>query len=190
MNDFTRNNTPDHTRLAGISLILGGARSGKSRFGERLALGLDDNPVYLATAEIRDEEMRERIDLHKRDRSDNWTTLEEPLEIADKIAGQGTMVIDCLTLWLSNLMERERDVKKETERFVNALGQSQGNVIMISNETGLGIVPDNALARTFRDQAGRLNQRVAEVADNVIFMAAGLPMVLKKNGEPIWGDYM
>ena len=188
MDNSKQNISGNLDRFPGISLILGGARSGKSRFGEQLALALDDRPTYLATAEIRDEEMQGRIALHRSGRSNHWTTIEEPLAIAEQLKSGETVLVDCLTLWLSNLMEQQRDISEETARLLEALQQHRGNVIMISNEVGLGIVPDNALARTFRDEAGRLNQRMAQAADHVFYMAAGLPMILKRDGRATWGE--
>lgn len=185
------NNKP---QLTGISLVIGGARSGKSRFGEHLALSLNENPLYIATAEIHDEEMQDRIDLHRQDRDERWTTLEEPINIAPIITSHSTsdktILLDCLTLWLSNLMGQDRDIEKETATLCQTLEKYQGNIILVANEVGQGIVPDNALARQFRDHAGRLNQSIAQVADNVIYMVAGLPMIAKKNGVATYGDYL
>ncbi|MFC7049987.1 bifunctional adenosylcobinamide kinase/adenosylcobinamide-phosphate guanylyltransferase [Emcibacter nanhaiensis] len=188
MNNSRQNISDNLERFSGISLIIGGARSGKSRFGEQLALALDNRPTYLATAESRDEEMRDRIAKHQNDRGTHWITIEEPLAIAEQLKGQETVLIDCLTLWLNNLMEHQLDIDDETEKLVEVLQHHRGNAIMISNEVGLGIVPDNALARSFRDQAGRLNQHIAQAADHVFYMAAGLPMVLKRDGRPTWGE--
>ena len=163
--------------------ILGGARSGKTMLGETLALRLGRNPAYLATAEIRDEEMTARIAAHRAARAGRFETIEEPLELVDALRGAATshdaVLVDCLTLWLSNLMEAGRDIDTETVRLTEALRTLDTRIILISNETGLGIVPDNALARAFRDHSGRLNQAVAAVATHAYFTAAGLPMVLK-----------
>lgn len=161
------------------TLVLGGARSGKSAYAERLAAA-HPRKIYLATAEPRDAEMRARIAEHKR-RRDGWETVEEPLAIADVIAARtdAVILVDCLTLWLSNLMERGCDVETERARLCAAIGAAQAPLILVSNEVGLGIVPDSALAREFRDHAGRLNQRVAEACGRVVFMAAGLPLTLK-----------
>ena len=169
--------------LPPVTLVLGGARSGKSSFAERITVAHPRGCVYVATAEIGDEEMAERVRKHQARREAHWRTIEAPLELAPAIVsetGQGAAVlVDCLTLWLSNLMAAGRDPAKETEELVRALGQAGGPVVFVSNEVGLGIVPDNALARAFRDHAGRLNQRMAEVANNVFFVAAGLPLRLK-----------
>ena len=169
--------------LPPVTLVLGGARSGKSNFAERITVTHPRGCVYLATAEIGDDEMAERVRKHKARREAHWRTIEAPLEIGPAImaeTGQGAAVlVDCLTLWLSNLMAAGRDPDKETEGLIRALGQAGGPVVFVSNEVGLGIVPDNALARAFRDHAGRMNQRIAEVANNVFFVAAGLPLGLK-----------
>lgn len=161
-----------------MSLILGGARSGKS--ARALALATEPPLCFLATAEALDAEMAERIERHRAERGPDWLVVEAPLDIAGPIARHrvGTLVVDCLTLWLSNLMHAGRDVAAETEALTRALRRS-GRVVLVSNEVGLAIAPENALARRFRDEQGRLNQRVAAVADHVEFVAAGLPLVLK-----------
>jgi adenosylcobinamide kinase/adenosylcobinamide-phosphate guanylyltransferase len=164
-------------------LILGGARSGKSA----RALALAEAPhVFIATAEALDGEMRERIAKHKAGRGEDWGLVEEPLELAEAVRANArhgtTLVVDCLTLWLSNLIHRERDVEAATEGLIAALAAAPGRVVLVSNEVGMGLAPMNALGRDFRDAQGRLNQRVAAVADHVEFVAAGLPMVLK--GSP------
>ena len=169
--------------LPPVTLVLGGARSGKSSFAERITVAHPRGCVYIATAEIGDEEMAERVRKHQARREAHWRTIEAPLELAPAIVsetGQGAAVlVDCLTLWLSNLMAAGRDPSREMEELVRALGQAGGPVVFVANEVGLGIVPDNALARAFRDHAGRMNQRIAEVANNVFFVAAGLPLRLK-----------
>ncbi|HYD69217.1 bifunctional adenosylcobinamide kinase/adenosylcobinamide-phosphate guanylyltransferase [Azospirillum sp.] len=166
-----------------IILVLGGVRSGKSRHAEGLVTARPAPWIYVATAEAWDEEMRARIHRHREDRGPGWTTVEEPLDLPDvleRVAVAGTAVlVDCLTLWLSNLMGAERDVATETARLLDALDRVAGTVVFVSNEVGLGIVPDNALARRFRDDAGRLHQAVAARAQRVVFVVAGLPMVLK-----------
>jgi adenosylcobinamide kinase / adenosylcobinamide-phosphate guanylyltransferase len=165
-----------------ITLILGGARSGKSRYAEKLAEGTLKR-VYIATAEPIDEEMRSRIDQHREERGTGWITREAPLDLAaalmESAADDGLVLIDCITVWLGNLMHHQRDTPSEVDRLCQALGRATGHVIVVANEVGLGIVPDNALARRFRDEAGRANQRIAAIADEVIFMAAGLPLVFK-----------
>ncbi len=169
--------------LPPVTLVLGGARSGKSRFAERITVTHPRGCVYLATAEIGDEEMAERVRKHQARRDAHWRTIEAPLEIGPAIVAEteqgAAVLVDCLTLWLSNLMAAKRDPDRETEALIRALGQAGGPVVFVSNEVGLGIVPDNALARAFRDHAGRLNQRVAAVANHVFFVAAGLPLRLK-----------
>jgi adenosylcobinamide kinase / adenosylcobinamide-phosphate guanylyltransferase len=166
-----------------ITFILGGARSGKSRRAQSLAEQVSPSRLYLATAEARDEEMTERIRRHRNDRGAGWQTLEEPLELAgalQKHAEPGQVIlVDCLTLWLSNLFEAQRSVVNETALLCRTLKAASGDVILVSNEIGLGLVPDNALSRSFRDDQGRLNQAVAEAADVVEFIAAGLPLRLK-----------
>lgn len=168
--------------LARVTLVLGGARSGKSRYAETLVREAGGG-VYLATAQALDGEMAARIARHRADRGQGWTTIEEPLELAAALergaqAGH-PILVDCLTLWLSNLMGAGRAVEAETARLLTALKSLAVPVVFVSNEVGLGIVPDNALARAFRDEAGRLNQAVAAAANRVVFLAAGLPLVLK-----------
>jgi adenosylcobinamide kinase/adenosylcobinamide-phosphate guanylyltransferase len=169
--------------LAPVTLVLGGARSGKSRYAQSLAESQPGPCVYLATAEVRDDEMAARIDLHRQDRGLRWTTVEEPVALTTALQGaaapDGVVLVDCLTLWLSNLMERDADIAAETAALVEILPLLDGSVILVSNEVGQGIVPDNALARRFRDEAGRVNQAVAAAAQRVDFIAAGLPLILK-----------
>ncbi|MEI8394056.1 MAG: bifunctional adenosylcobinamide kinase/adenosylcobinamide-phosphate guanylyltransferase [Rhodospirillaceae bacterium] len=167
-----------------ITLVLGGARSGKSHHAEQLALARPGPRLYLATAESRDHEMAERIRLHRERRAALWTTLEEPLALPDALrrhaaVSESTILVDCLTLWLSNLLEAGHDIDATTRDLTDACDSVRGSVIFVSNEVGLGIVPDNALARSFRDHAGRLNQAVAARADRVLFVAAGLALSLK-----------
>lgn len=163
-----------------LTLIVGGARSGKSRLAERLATASCLPRSYIATAEIWDEEMRARIAQHVVDRGEGWTTIEAPRDVVGALdRAKGVVLIDCATLWLTNVMLGEGDVRSETARLLAALAAYPDPVIVVSNEVGWGIVPDNALARNFRDEQGRLNQRLAEVADLVCGVMAGLPMVLK-----------
>lgn len=165
-----------------IVLITGGARSGKSRHAEARALALPGRPVYIATAEALDAEMDARIAQHKARRGNDWIEREAPLDLVqalDDTDGGGARLVDCLTLWLSNLLHAEHNWSDETALLTAALRRQKSPVILVTNEVGLGIVPDNALARTFRDAAGLLNQRVAEVADEVEFVVAGLPMKVK-----------
>lgn len=169
--------------LAAATLVLGGARSGKSAWAEARAVESRLTPVYLATAEAGDEEMAARIAHHRARRGARWATVEEPLELAATLAAWAApdrvVLVDCLTLWLANLMDAERDPEAEAERLLATLSALRGPVLLVANEVGLGIVPDNPLARAFRDAAGRLNQRVAAAAQHVVFLAAGLPLTLK-----------
>jgi adenosyl cobinamide kinase/adenosyl cobinamide phosphate guanylyltransferase len=164
-----------------ITLVLGGARSGKSAYAEGLLAGLPSPWVYIATGEAGDEEMRARIAEHQARRGPNWITHEVPLRLAEALgaAGERPVLVDCLTLWVSNLMFAEQDIAAACEDVGRALVQRKAVTVLVSNEVGLGIVPDNALARRFRDEAGRVNQRLAKIADRVVFMVAGLPMIVK-----------
>lgn len=188
VNDDNPNPT-DSSLLPGLTLILGGARSGKSHHAETLIAGHLEartsivRPTYIATAEAGDGEMVTRIAQHRARRGDRWHTEETLLALADTIVtatddGQPALV-DCLSLWLSNVMHAELDIDAETATLLDAFEHAKGPVVCVSNEVGLGIVPDNALARAFRDAAGRLNQQVAAQADRVDFVAAGLPITLK-----------
>ncbi len=171
------------------ALVLGGARSGKSRHAEALTMAAGPAPwVYIATAEAGDDEMRARIAHHRERRGAGWHTIEAPLDLCGALSGAAdagsSVLVDCLTLWLANLMAAGRDLEAEQAALVDTLvtvSQTRP-VVLVSNEVGLGIVPDNALARAFRDAAGRLNQAVAAACDHAVFMAAGLPMVLKTAG--------
>ena len=169
--------------LPRVTLVLGGARSGKSRYGEALVEKGATHALYLATAEARDQEMAERIRRHRARRGARWITIEETWALTDRLRTEARadrpILVDCLTLWLANLMEAGRDIEHETAALVAALPELRGPVIFIANEVGLGIVPENALARAFRDHAGRLNQMIAACADRVVFIAAGLPLILK-----------
>lgn len=168
--------------LDGVTLVLGGARSGKSRYAESLMARLPGRRTYLATGHAGDAEMAERIRRHRAERGAGWVTLETPIAIAEAIhAEPGPILVDCLTLWVSNLMSAEENPDEAAERLAEAARRPGGPVIFVSNEVGLGIVPDNRLARAFRDHAGRVNQRIAAVADRVLFIAAGLPLTLKGN---------
>ncbi len=165
--------------MAKITLILGGARSGKSAYAEKIIEEMGGG-LYLATSRVWDSEMAERVQTHQDRRNELWETIEEPVHIHSIIEQTDKpMLVDCLTLWLSNLMEEEADIALETNRLCESLQAAQQDVVVVSNEVGLGIVPDNALARKFRDHAGKLNQAVAQVAGRVVFIAAGLPMVMK-----------
>src|SRR5271166_5017652 len=166
--------------LTRISLILGGARSGKSAYAETLICAMPSPWIYCATAQALDDEMRNRIAHHRARRAQGWLTRETPLDLAEALAANThPMLVDCLTLWLTNVMLAGRDVSGESAKLLAAAEAAKAPVVFVSNEVGLGIVPDNRLAREFRDHAGRLNQDVAKIASRVVFMAAGLPMVLK-----------
>jgi adenosylcobinamide kinase / adenosylcobinamide-phosphate guanylyltransferase len=165
-----------------IILITGGARSGKSRRAEARAQGFAGKPVYIATAEGFDHEMRERIAKHRARRGHEWIEHETPLELVAALNatdGGGARLVDCLTIWLSNIMHEGRDWTKEAASLVEALKAQGSPVVLVANEVGSGIVPDNALAREFRDAAGLLNQMIARAADEVEFVVAGLPMRVK-----------
>jgi adenosylcobinamide kinase / adenosylcobinamide-phosphate guanylyltransferase len=166
-----------------INLILGGARSGKSSFAQALAESEKGDLVYIATAQAFDTEMTERIARHRTDRGPRWRTAEHPLNLAEAIIahdGAGkTILVDCLTLWLSNLMLGDHDIQSAVSGLTQSLETASATIILVSNEVGQGIVPDNALARRFRDEAGWLNQTAARTADNVWLVTAGLPQKLK-----------
>lgn len=177
---------PERTPLPPLSLILGGARSGKSTLAEAMALAearrRGVKAVYLATGRAWDDEMRARVADHRARRGPEWETVEEPLAVAallPRLPAGRPVVLDCLTLWLTNQMMAEADLAAETETLARALSVAPGPVVCVANEVGMGIVPDNAMARAFRDAQGRLNQRIAAAADRVVLMAAGLPLVLK-----------
>ncbi len=174
-------NDPDPYRGA-LTFVIGGARSGKSRHAELLVTALPSPWTYIATAQAYDDEMRERIALHRARRGEGWTTVDAPLDLVGAIEalpdGQ-LLLVDCLTLWLTNHMLADHDVEAEGRRLAEVLSRPRGPRFVVSNEVGLGIVPDNALARRFRDAAGRLNQHVAAVADSVLMMVAGLPLKVK-----------
>ncbi len=169
--------------LPPVSLVLGGARSGKSRHAEALVESQPGACLYLATAEPGDAEMAERIRRHRERRGQRWQTIEEPLDLVGALGRaarpQGAVLVDCLTLWLSNLLGAGRDVAQESAGLIEALPSLSGPVVFVSNEVGLGVHPANALARSFVDHAGRLHQDLAAAAQLVVFMTAGLPLVLK-----------
>jgi adenosylcobinamide kinase/adenosylcobinamide-phosphate guanylyltransferase len=165
------------------TLILGGARSGKSRHAESLAEDHDGQKIYIASGEAGDEEMHSRIARHREQRGPRWTTIEVPTAVVEAVAGndgaENFILIDCVTLWVANLMHAGRDVAAETGRLARLMPELSARLVIVSNEVGLGIVPDNALARAFRDAAGKANQALAGAADEVLFIAAGLPLKLK-----------
>jgi adenosylcobinamide kinase/adenosylcobinamide-phosphate guanylyltransferase len=178
--------------MATIHLVTGGCRSGKSRRAQELAESFPGRRVFIATCPVLDEEMRHRIQMHQDDRAGrNWETLEEPLDVAGAVAkcqGSAAVLIDCVTLWISNLLFQaeqhggkvgEQDVVVQVKRVLAACGQGSGNVIFVTNEVGLGIVPENALARQYRDLVGRANQTIAAAADHVTLMCCGLGIELK-----------
>jgi adenosylcobinamide kinase/adenosylcobinamide-phosphate guanylyltransferase len=167
-----------------LTLVLGGARSGKSRYAEELVARHPPPWIYVATAEALDEEMRLRIATHTARRGPDWTTVETPLNLAAVIAvpsrTAAPVLVDCLTLWLSNVMLAGRNVDNERALFMSALAAASAPLVLVSNEVGLGLVPETKLGRDFRDAQGRLNAEVAALAGHVVFMAAGLPLVLKQ----------
>lgn len=182
--------------LPPVSLVLGGARSGKSSHAERLVTAsLHGAPpqaaVYVATAQAGDVEMATRIVAHRTRRGSHWTTIEEPLRLDEALVSAGAhgrpVLVDCLTLWLSNVMLGGGDVDEATDDLLRTLDELAVPVVFVSNEVGLGIVPDTPLGRTFRDAQGRLNMRIAERADRVILMTAGLPLTLKDRPQSVTG---
>jgi adenosylcobinamide kinase/adenosylcobinamide-phosphate guanylyltransferase len=165
-----------------LTFVLGGARSGKSAHAEKLVAAMPSPWTYIATAQAYDDEMAERIALHRARRGEGWETIDAPLDLASALRAvpEGRPVLaDCLTLWLSNHMLAEHDLDALSTELEEVLAVPRGPWFVVSNEVGLGIVPDNALGRRFRDAQGRLNQRVAAAADRVLFMVAGIPMQVK-----------
>jgi len=170
-----------------VIFILGGARSGKSRYAQKIAKAFKGKKLFVATAQALDEEMAGRIENHKKQRGGMWETREEPIEIVQVVSemqsNYGVILIDCLTLWVSNLLMAFEDDRERVENCIKGLIDRLTNikttVILVSNEVGSGIVPENRLARSFRDLAGLLNQGVAQVADRVVLMVAGIPVVVK-----------
>ena len=169
--------------LPHLTFVLGGARSGKSRYAEGLVTDCTPPWVYIATAEAHDGEMSAKIAAHRNRRDSRWRTVEAPLDLPAAITALGSdgqaVLVDCLTLWLSNVMLAGRDLIAEQQRLITALSEASGPLVVVSNEVGFGIVPDNALARQFRDAQGRANMQVAAVADRAVLIAAGLPLILK-----------
>jgi adenosylcobinamide kinase/adenosylcobinamide-phosphate guanylyltransferase len=169
-------------------LVLGGARSGKSAYAQALVEGAAPERLYLATAEAGDAEMAARIARHREVRGAGWLTREEPLALAEALVAEAragrAVLVDCLTLWLSNLMLAGREVEGEIVRLTEAVGALRGPVVLVSNEVGLGVVPDNALGRAFRDAQGRLNRKTALACQAVVFVAAGLPTMIKPAPPP------
>lgn len=168
--------------LPKMVLVLGGASSGKSAHAESLVMATGKPRIYLATAQAFDAEMKQKIAAHRSQRGPDWTTVECPLDLAAALAnctGDQVVLLDCATLWLTNILLAERDVPHEEDNLLRALGNCRAPVVVVSNEVGHGIVPDNALSRQFRTAQGRLNQKLAAAADRVVFVTAGLPQVLK-----------
>ncbi|BAV64622.1 bifunctional adenosylcobinamide kinase/adenosylcobinamide-phosphate guanylyltransferase [Sphingobium cloacae] len=169
-------------------LVLGGARSGKSRYAQARVEQMGNAPAFIATAQAYDAEMANRIARHRADRDSRWTTFETPLDLPEAIADAArkadAVLVDCLTLWLSNLLLAEKDVDAAGAALERAILACPRPVALVANEVGFGIVPDNALARRFRDEAGWLNQRLARISDEVVLVAAGLPMILKPPPSP------
>jgi adenosylcobinamide kinase/adenosylcobinamide-phosphate guanylyltransferase len=179
----------DHVRPRIRSLlVLGGARSGKSAYAQRLAETCGADRLYLATAAAGDAEMAARIARHRAERGPGWTTLEEPLAVASALGAEArpgrVVVVDCLTLWLSNLMHAGLDPAAAVAGLAQATRALGGPAILVSNEVGMGIVPDNRLGREFRDWQGRANREIAEACDAAVFIAAGLPVQLKPVSAP------
>lgn len=168
--------------LPNLTLVLGGAASGKSSYAEGLLTAAALPRVYVATAQAFDAEMTRKIARHRDMRGAGWTTIEEPFDVVRVLDGFGpdaAVLIDCATLWLTNIVLAERDLTLETAGLLNALARCKAPVVIVSNEVGQGIVPDNALSRRFRNAQGRLNQDIAAQADRVVAVMAGLPLVLK-----------
>jgi adenosylcobinamide kinase / adenosylcobinamide-phosphate guanylyltransferase len=174
---------PPRAELPAITLVLGGARSGKSRYAERLIKTAAAHGTYCATAEPGDAEMAARIAAHRARRGDFWRTIEAPVGLAETIVAEAApdrpLLVDCLTLWLSNLLLAEKPIEAEIAALHAALRDAAGPVVLVANEVGMGLVPETPLGRRFRDAAGWLNQEIAALADRVVFIAAGLPLVLK-----------
>jgi adenosyl cobinamide kinase/adenosyl cobinamide phosphate guanylyltransferase len=170
-----------------ITLVTGGARSGKSDFALRKASAFSGGKVFLATAEPLDEEMRRRVEEHRKNRGQDWETIEEPLNICGAIreaqGDHGVILLDCLTLWVSNLLTRasleENSARERIDEFAALLPSLDCNLLVVTNEVGMGVVPENPLARLFRDLAGLANRKVAEAADEAYLMVSGLPVKLK-----------
>lgn len=164
-------------------LVTGGARSGKSRHAQAMAEATGGTLIYIATAQAFDDEMADRIGRHQADRDARWRTVEAPIDLAQAIraadAAGSTILVDCLTLWVSNILLADMDIETELAALIDAIGDARGRLIFVTNEVGMGIVPDNALARAFRDLAGMVNQRVAAAVDTVDLAVSGLTLRLK-----------
>ena len=165
-----------------LTLVVGGASSGKSSVAETLVVSTERPRVYIATAQAYDDEMKEKIDAHKEMRGPNWITIEAPMDVPEvlaEISEEKIVLIDCLTLWLSNLLLSGADLPTASAALSRAISDCQAPVVAVSNETGMGIVPEHALGRRFRAAQGVLNQQIAADADNVAYVVAGLPLWLK-----------
>jgi len=165
-----------------LTFVLGGAASGKSALAERIVDATGKPKVYVATAQAFDDEMRQKIVAHQVSRGDGWETVEEPYDLVgvlERQAAEAVVLVDCLTLWLTNILLAEHDLDAEFDRLIEALESRGSELVLVSNEVGQGIVPDNALSRRFRAAQGRLNQKVAASADTVTAVLAGLPVALK-----------
>ena len=185
---FTRNKFMRNTLKASSHLVLGGARSGKSSYAEQLAKTSDHEIIYIATAKIMDNEIAQRVTRHKKDRPDHWITVEEPLALADKIQEwadpERLILVDCLTMWLMNLLsddsnQQEIQLHAEQQNLLEVISNLNGQLIIVSNEVGMGIIPLGELTRKYVDEAGRLHQALAKIVDNVTLITAGLPLKLK-----------
>ena len=165
-------------------LVTGGARSGKSSFAEKRTKQLGSSLMYIATSEIIDSEMEKRVAEHQARRGSEWQTLHAPLKLAEALSetdGKGPCLVDCLTIWLNNLIFHNEDTIVATKELIKVLGQRSDPVVLVTNEVGSGIVPENALARRFRDEAGRMNQIISQVADEVYLSVSGIPLQIKPN---------
>ena len=179
---MTGSNIPSKNLMSKFTLVIGGARSGKSSFAEGLVLATNRPRRYIATAQAWDNEMRARIAQHREQRGEGWITVEAPLDLAGALANAQTnevVLVDCATLWLSNHLLSDANLDAEGANLLAAIAQCPASIVVVSNEVGWSIVPDNALARAFRDAQGRLNQQMAAQAGLVVAVMAGLPIVLK-----------
>lgn len=168
--------------MAEIILVTGGARSGKSALAERLAQSCGNKVIYIATSEPFDDEMQSRIDRHRARRDAGWRTVDAPLELPDMLVqtdGDAPRLVDCLTMWLNNLIYHNRDVADEVDRLIKVISEQQADLVMVTNEIGSGLVPQTAEARKFRDLAGELNQMVAQAASQVYLSVSGIPVKIK-----------
>ena len=181
-----------------VIFVTGGARSGKSNFALQLAEKLEGKRLFLATAEALDEEMGQRIQRHRKERENRWDTLEEPVYLGKALRPvlglYKTILVDCLTLWMSNLLgkypDQEERVTEIIDDFFSYIGEFKGTLIVVSNELGMGIVPDNKLARIYRDQLGLLNQRMAERAEKVYVLFSGIPLEVKGGKSPPYPPFV